>query len=145
MTRATGSAPTFLCLSTVLPDFGIDFHSTYTGPSDADTRITELLLAGRVAHSIARACAHEELPVVSGRRRCLLDHLARLRERLEQRSGLDTRIELEDETLVAGPPPTPLYRGARGVADVMSALPVWEDATTAGAEHLRKHPQPFPR
>ena len=66
-TRVTEVGAYVLCLSTVLPDLGIDFDSTYTGHVGTDTQITELLLAGPTAHSLARACSHEELPVVSER------------------------------------------------------------------------------
>lgn len=99
-TRVSEVGAYVLCLSTALPDLGIDFHSTYTGHAGTETQITELLLAGGVAHSLGRTRPHEELPVVAERRRCLLDHLARLRERLEQQSRLAARIETKDETLV---------------------------------------------
>lgn len=100
LTRVSEVGAYVLCLSTALPDLGIDFHSTYTGHAGTETQITELLLAGGVAHSVSRQRPHEELPVVAERRRCLLDHLARLRDHLEQQRRLDARIELEDETLL---------------------------------------------
>jgi endonuclease YncB( thermonuclease family) len=47
------------------------------------------------------SCAASEVPVVHARRRCLIDHLERLREILADAGFGAARIDVEDEALLA--------------------------------------------
>lgn len=90
-----------ITLSTVIPDFGIELHSSYLGHPDASqTAAAHLLLApGRTPAQWTVAHRPEELPVRDERRRCLLDHLATLAERLEQLTDDRVRVEIDDRAL----------------------------------------------
>lgn len=88
-------------LATVLPDHGVEVHSTYLGHADADTQAGHLLLAPGVTPA-TETIAHSEhaLPVVHARRRCLIDHanvvLAFLKD-LDHQAGID----VEDAAITA--------------------------------------------
>ena len=99
-TLLTEAGPNALVLSTTLSDRGIWLDSTYLGHGSAETQITHLLVApGRSGETESRTVAHDEIPVIHGRRLCLYDHLQRLQDFLDslghtgQVHGLDLAIE----------------------------------------------------
>src|SRR3954454_13361798 len=103
-TILTEAGPNALVLSTTLRDRGIWIDSTYLGHGGTDTQITHLLVApGRPGETEARAVAHDEGPVIDGRRLCLYDHLQRLQDFLDslghtaQVHGLDLAIEAVEQ------------------------------------------------
>lgn len=90
-----------LVLTTVLPDRGIELHSSYIGHAGlSESRVTHLLLAPSVRAFDTREHPQSQLPVTAARRRCLYDHLQRLLDLLRE-LGYDASIELDDETLLA--------------------------------------------
>jgi hypothetical protein len=83
-----------LTLSTVLPRYGIELHSTYTGhPLAEHTLVSELFLCkSREPLLHTREADPRELPVLHERGNCLYDHLLRLHDLL-------TSLELGDITI----------------------------------------------
>jgi integrase-like protein len=100
--QVTGVGAYHVVVETVSPDRGIELHSSYTGhPQIAESRFVHLELApGR--HVIrSEVLMAGEVPVVSARRRCLLDHLAALvdllRMRIEPPQHAEALIEAAPE------------------------------------------------
>jgi hypothetical protein len=83
-----------LTLSTVLPRYAIELHSTYTGhPLAEHTLVSELFLCkSREPLLHTREADPRELPVLHERGNCLYDHLLRLHDLL-------TSLELGDITI----------------------------------------------
>jgi hypothetical protein len=99
--RVTGVGAYQLVVETVLPDRGIELHSSYTGhPQIAESRVVHLELApGR--HSIrSEELRAGEVPVARARRRCLLDHLAALVDLLGELGWAGVAVEVADELIV---------------------------------------------
>jgi hypothetical protein len=96
-TLLADAGPYAVCLSTTLPDFAIAVHSTYLGHGHAaETRVSHLLLVGGDAETEARTVLHHELPIAFARRRCLYDHLYRVKELLDaERDGPVALVGLE--------------------------------------------------
>jgi hypothetical protein len=67
------------------------------------TPVTHLLLAPGLSDTLAVEHAHDSLPVIAARERCLYDHLQRLQDLLE-RIGVHARIPLGEEALTAVEP-----------------------------------------
>lgn len=96
--------PYVLTLSTVLPDHGLELHSTYTGHRDAEhTAVTCLFLspAGAPHPVVTDHLPSAEIPVHVARRRCLYDHLTRLQDRLAAHLDTPIRVALADRGLRA--------------------------------------------
>ncbi len=101
-TRVVAAGGYVLTLSTVLPRYGIELHSTYTGhPLAEHTLVTELFLSkSREPLLDTREADARALPVLHHRHRCLYDHLLRLHELLSELpigavtiDGLDEAVE----------------------------------------------------
>lgn len=87
-------------LSTVLPTVGVELHSTYVGHGAAPTHATRLMLSPGVARTVTVQASPGALPVLAGRRSCLLDHaqqLTQLLAELEYPAG----VNVTDEALWA--------------------------------------------
>jgi hypothetical protein len=86
----------------VLPRYGVETHSTYTGhPLAEHTLVTELFLSrSREPLLYTREADPRGLPLLHDRQRCLYDHLLRLHELLSELplghveiQGLDEAVE----------------------------------------------------
>ena len=98
-TLAVGLAGDILVLSTTIAARGITIHSIYTGHEDLDTIAVHLeLVPGAPAREVARH-ARDDLPVTHARDRCLLDHLASVRDVIERASGRSAAVEVRDDAL----------------------------------------------
>ncbi len=98
---AIGIAGDILVLSTTVPSLGLTVHSTYHGHAGLDTQIVHLaLMPGRPRQDLA-SCPHEDLPVSYARERCLLDHLAYVREKLEEHTAASVALDVEDIAIAA--------------------------------------------
>lgn len=103
-TLLAAGGPYALTLSTILPDHGIELHTTYTGHPHAEhTAVTSLFLTpGGAPHPILNdQVSPIEIPVTHTRRRCLYDHLTRLQDHLAHRLERPVRVELADSDLLA--------------------------------------------
>jgi hypothetical protein len=87
-------------IATVLPDFALDLHSTYTGHQRTGTIAVHLVLDADAYNTLIQEHDHDELPVGYAQRRCLYDHLHRLQELLEERGHL-TSIPVEENAITA--------------------------------------------
>ena len=88
--------------TTVLPDRGIELHSSYMGHDAIHaSQVTHLLLAPGERSFEARELPQAEVPVVWARRRCLYDHLQRLGDFLRELGHFDASIDVLDEALLA--------------------------------------------
>jgi hypothetical protein len=88
-------------LSSCLPEYGIELHSSYLGAPGAQTRALHLHLArDATARTDTSIYDPDEMPVWRERHRCLVDHLLVLHEQLEA-LGHTVRIDTPGETLVA--------------------------------------------
>ncbi len=93
-----------LTLSTNLRDLAVELHSSYVGHMRAETtHVAELVLGigDPGAETSARKLRGVEVPLDHARRRCLIDHLERLQEILEEGGFGAARIDVGDETLLA--------------------------------------------
>jgi hypothetical protein len=89
-------------LVTVLPDRGIELHSSYTGhPNIPESVVTHLELAPGRRTIDTRRLRAIEVPVVWGRRRCLFDHLARLADLIRECGYESATIAYDDELVLA--------------------------------------------
>jgi hypothetical protein len=90
-----------LTLSTVLPDEGVQLHSSYLGHDRAERSAASHLLIAPGARPRVWSVEHDpaSLPVMYERRRCLLDHLAVLADELRHRSELEVRVDVPAEAL----------------------------------------------
>ena len=88
-----------LTLSSVCPDLGVELHSNYMGHPDAEasTIATVRLRPGMRAEVTSELRVAGDLPVREARRRCLLDHLADLRDLVAEASEGEVSIEFADE------------------------------------------------
>jgi hypothetical protein len=103
-TLLAGAGAYALTLSTNLRDLAVELHSSYVGHMRAETtQVAELVLGiGEVgAETSARELRGVVVPVVYARRRCLIDHLERLQEVLEEGGFGAARIDVGAETLLA--------------------------------------------
>ncbi len=99
-TRASTISPYVLVLDTVIPEKGIDLHSTYTGHEGASTLASHLLLARGLQDTIAAEHEHDSIPVTHARRRCLYDHLQHLQDLIEQ-TGAEANIPIDEQAIAA--------------------------------------------
>jgi hypothetical protein len=92
-----------LTLSTTLLELDIGLHSSYVGHNRATmTQVSELVLApDREPEPASREVRAVEVPVVVARRRCLLDHLERLQEVLDELGHGLAEIHLADDAYLA--------------------------------------------
>ena len=95
-------SPHVIVLTTALTELGLTVLSTYVGADDVETTVVDVTLgrrpsAGREVRSVGR----DALPVTHARERCLLDHLARVREAVEEATGSSATLDVADETLAA--------------------------------------------
>lgn len=98
------AGPYALTLSTAISMLAVELHSSYVGHQRAQTtQVAELALGPGPdqAETSTRELAAPELPVVWARRRCLIDHVARLQDLLEERGLGRARIDLDDEALLS--------------------------------------------
>ena len=88
-----------LTLSSVCPDLGVELHSNYLGHPDAEasTIATVRLRSGVRPEVTSELRDAATLPVREARRRCLLDHLAELRDLVAEASEGEVSIEFADE------------------------------------------------
>jgi hypothetical protein len=99
-TRASTIGPYVLVLDTVIPEKGIELHSTYTGHEGASTLASHLLLARGLQQTIAVEHEHDSIPVTHARRRCLYDHLQHLQDLIEQ-TGAEATIPIDEQAIAA--------------------------------------------
>lgn len=99
-TLATSVGAYILVIETVLPEQGIDLHSTYTGHPKTPTQATHLLLTPDVQESLTMEHEHDAIPVMHARRTCLYDHYHQLQDLL-QRGGSEASIPIADEAIQA--------------------------------------------
>ena len=87
-----------LTLSTIVAELALELHSSYLGHPDApESYATHLELApGRGPETWPEAHFGHEMPVADERQRCLLDHLAQLRELLVRQTEGQVTIDLPD-------------------------------------------------
>lgn len=91
-----------LVLATVLPDFGVEVESFYTGHEVlAESRVTHLLLAPGRREFDEHELRHDEVPVVFARRRCLYDHLQRLQEFVAELGIGRLKVDVGEDALLA--------------------------------------------
>ena len=88
-----------LTLCSVCPDLGVELHSSYLGHPDAEV---STIAAVRLRPGVRPEVTSElrdaaTLPVREARRRCLLDHLAELRDLVAEASESEVSIEFADE------------------------------------------------
>jgi hypothetical protein len=89
-----------LTIWTIVPELAAELHSSYLGHPGGDTAIAHLQLRPRrAARDLAAERCGAELPVREGRRLCLYDHLAVLRELVADATGLSATVEVADQTL----------------------------------------------
>ncbi len=103
-TFVASAGPYVVAFSTVLPDHGVELHSSYTGHRDAEhTVVTRLFLApGGAPHpAVTEHLPSDEFPVSVVRRRCLYDHLSGLQDQLTGHFAAAVRVELADRDVRA--------------------------------------------
>jgi hypothetical protein len=89
-----------LTIWTIVPELAAELHSSYLGHPDGDTAIAHLQLRpGEPPVTLASERSGAELPVRQGRRLCLYDHLAELRELVTDATGLAASVEVAEQTL----------------------------------------------
>ncbi len=98
-TLSIGIAGDILVLSTTLPGQGITCHSTYHGHGGLDTVAVRLNLVPGRNERVIEERPRDDLPVTHARDRCLLDHLAHVRNVLEQTAGDEVTVEIGDAAL----------------------------------------------
>jgi hypothetical protein len=85
---------------TIVSELATELHSSYLGHPDGTTAIAHLQLRpGEPPVTVAGERGGAELPVREGRRLCLYDHLAALRELVSDATGLAATVEVADQTL----------------------------------------------
>jgi hypothetical protein len=89
-----------LTIWTIVPELAAELHSSYLGHPDGETAIAHLQLRpGEPPVTLASERSGAGLPVREGRRLCLYDHLAVLRELVAETTGLAATVEVADQTL----------------------------------------------
>jgi hypothetical protein len=89
-----------LTIWTIVPELAAELHSSYLGHPDGTTAIAHLQLRpGEPPVTLAGERGGAELPVREGRRLCLYDHLAVLRELVSDATGLAATVEVADQAL----------------------------------------------
>jgi hypothetical protein len=89
-----------LTIWTIVPELAAELHSSYLGHPDGTTAIAHLQLRpGEPPVTLAGQRGGAELPVREGRRLCLYDHLAALRELVSDATGLAATVEVADQAL----------------------------------------------
>lgn len=89
-----------LTLSTVVPALAVELHSSYLGHPDGETAVSHLQLRpGEPPATVAELEPGRSLPVREGRRLCLYDHLAALRELLADEAGAQVSVEVAERAL----------------------------------------------
>jgi hypothetical protein len=86
-----------LTLSTVVPALAVELHSSYLGHPDGETAVSHLQLRpGEPPATVAELEPGRSLPVREGRRLCLYDHLAVLRELVADEAGARVSVEVAE-------------------------------------------------
>ena len=89
-----------VAIETVLPDRGIELHSFYTGHPNLDRSEVAHLELTRNRRTLRSAeLSAGEVPVVWARRRCVLDHLARLVDFLAELDYPSVAVDVTDGLL----------------------------------------------
>jgi hypothetical protein len=90
-----------LTLSTVIPDRGVQLHSSYLGHPDAERTSAAHLLLAPARRPRQWSIEHDPatMPVAHARRRCLLDHLAVLADQLRDLTALDVLLDVPADAL----------------------------------------------
>jgi hypothetical protein len=89
-----------LTIWTIVPELAAELHSSFLGHPDGTTAIAHLQLRrGQPPVTLAGERGGAELPVREGRRLCLYDHLAVLRELVADATGLAATVEVADQAL----------------------------------------------
>lgn len=79
-TLCAGIAGDIVVMSTAAPTLGATIHSTYHGHEGLDTVVVRLALLLGDSGQVVETRPRNHLPVNHARQRCLLDHLAYVRE-----------------------------------------------------------------
>lgn len=99
-TTVSSAGPNVAVLSTALPTLPLTVTTTYVGADDVDTAAVDLALAARpAAFATARQVSRDAIPVTQARERCLLDHLAQVRETAECDRGCRVTVDAADAAL----------------------------------------------
>lgn len=89
-----------LTLSTVVPQLAVELHSSYLGHPGGETAVSHLRLRpGEQPATVAELQPGRSLPVREGRRLCLYDHLAVLRELVADEAGAQVSVEVAERAL----------------------------------------------
>jgi hypothetical protein len=87
-------------VSTALPGLGLTVTNTYVGADDTDTIVVDLVLAPRPdGRARTETLPRDGLPVTHARERCLLDHVARVRDAISERHTAVPAIDIGDAAL----------------------------------------------
>jgi hypothetical protein len=98
-TRSVGIGGDIFVLSTAVPSLGLTMHSSYHGHEGLETVIVRMTLAPGSVHETSDRIARAEIPVTHARDRCLLDHVAQVRDAVHARTNRRTTVEIDDATL----------------------------------------------
>lgn len=98
-TLGSGIAGDIFVLSTTVPSLGVTCHSSYHGHEGIDTVVVRLALLPGDARTTTDARPREELPVTHARERCVLDHLAHVRDVIQELATGTVAIEVADAAL----------------------------------------------
>jgi hypothetical protein len=89
-----------LTLSSVVPELAVELHSSYLGHPDGETAASHLRLRpGEAPSTVAELEPRGSLPVREGRRLCLYDHLAVLRELVADEAGARVSVDVAERAL----------------------------------------------
>lgn len=101
-TSMRAESPHVVVLTTALTELGLTVLSTYVGADDVDTTVVHVALGRRPsARRDVRNIARDALPVTHAREQCLLDHLAHVREVVEEATGSSTTLDIAEAALGA--------------------------------------------
>jgi hypothetical protein len=104
-----------LTIWTIVPELAAELHSSYLGHPDGDTAIAHLQLRpGEPPVTLAGERGGAELPVREGRRLCLYDHLAALRELVSDATGLAATVEVATRRSSSSTSPSAILRPPGG-------------------------------
>ena len=100
-TAIAPASPHTCALETLIPDAGIELHSTYHGHPAQPTHATHLFLPDETSSRMETAVhRHFSIPVLAARQRCLLDHYAVLVDHAAG-AGIELRLQVQDQNLDA--------------------------------------------
>lgn len=88
-----------LTLSIVLPDLGVQLHSSYLGHPDAEHSASHLWLASGGPRRWSIEHRAQKLPVAHARRDCLLGHLAVLADQDRGATNDEVNVEVAADAL----------------------------------------------